>query len=78
MGLTVVRALLKDSTANPTVTTPAMPIPTATIRSGANANVGRARETSHMPIAVIAPVTTGGIFRSSRFIVSEGCVTCRQ
>ncbi len=71
MGFAVVCALQNDSIADPVITTPVSPIPTATTRSGANENVGRARETSHMPIAVTAPVTAGGIFSSSMCMAAD-------
>jgi hypothetical protein len=62
----VVRAIQKDSIAEPMTATPASPKPTATTRKGANVNKGRARDTSHMPIAVTAARNSGGIFRSRR------------
>jgi len=70
MGFAVVCALQNDSIADPVIATPVSPIPTATTRSGANKNVGRARETSHMPIAV---TRAGEGWRNFQFKHVHGC-----
>lgn len=71
MGFAVVCALQNDSIANPVIITPVSPIPTATTRASANEMWARGGRRGHMPIAVTAPVRTGGIFSSSMCVVAD-------